>query len=337
MMNPTIELLQLLGSPFAPTTAKVMKQSELAKLYDYSEKNRMLFHFLEKARMLDSNNLSAAYERENIRRSKIDHSISKASSILEEAHIEHAVFKTIRPYESTTVDIDVIVFRGYANAIRIMQEAGYRLVVRGPLSTTMWDSEASIGIDLYDQVAVSSITYIDKLKLIDSITDTKLPNGGHAKTLMPEADLACIIAHSIIKEQMYTLAEYYTFIHYLKRMDIDEFTQIVKKNNIRYQAKVHATITAMFHQTAHGIVPEPLQQILSITGQEKFETARLQKRGLEAPHKYHLITIGRSLLEITRGRETRRNLTSQLSNMFDANFSVDFLRKLIDHVSRETY
>jgi hypothetical protein len=311
------------------------------RLYRLSEKNRMLFYYLDKLRTVSSYNgargFSFVYESENTRRLKIDDAISRVSGILSEMHVQHAVFKTIRPYKCTTVDIDVIVFEGYARAGKAMRNEGYSLIVQGPMSTTIWDQKASIGIDLYDEVAVSSITYIDKRKLVDSIVDTKLPNDRHVKTLKPETDLACIIGHSVLKEQMYTLAEYYSFIHYLRKMDINNFIQTIKKCNLISAAKTHATLTALLHKTAHGNIPDELQQILKVLGQEPFEATRLQRAKFETPHKYHLITIGRSLLEITKEKQTRRSLGKQLLNMFNSDFTSDFLKKLLDHVFRQTY
>ena len=299
-MDLTVELLRLMGSPFArerPIQAplELRDHSELMKLCKLSEKNRMLFFYLEKARTLDSRTFSVDYEKEDARRLIMNDSISKASEILSQARIEYAVFKTVRPYESTTVDIDVIIFREqYAKAVKAMQEARYSFIAQGPMSTTLWDKEANIGIDLYDEVAVSSITYIDKRKLVDYVTEIELPNNRSVKTLKPEADLACIIAHSVIKEQMYTLAEYYSFIYYLRVMDVSNFLQIVKESHIKGPAKAHATITALLHQTALEIIPDPLCQILNAIGIDNLEAAQLLTRKFETPHKYHPITIGRS-------------------------------------------
>jgi len=314
---------------------------ELIRLYQLSEKNRMLFYYLDRLQTMNPRNrvstFSSIHESENIKRLRIDNSISRVSRILSETHIEHAVFKTIRPYRSTTVDIDVIVFAGYAKAVETMQEAGYSLVVQGPMSTTIWDRDNGIGIDLYDQIAVSSITYIDKRKLIDSIIEKKLTNNRPVKTLKPEADLICIIAHSIVKEQMYTLAEYYTFIYYLKQIDVENFVRTAEKCNIKHATKTHAAITAFLHCTAHATVPDTLKKILDTIGEEDFEAARLQREEFETPHKYHPITIGKSLIEMMKQNETRRSLAKQLSNMFDAKFANDFFRKLVDHAFRETY
>jgi len=338
-MNLTIELLRFLGSPFAQATTSMMDRSELMKLCRYSSENRMLFLYLHTVKKNNLGDFSALYEKENLRRLKTDDAIARTSQALTDTHIKHAVFKTIRPYEYTTVDLDILIFgdRNCTKSIKTLQKAGCRLVIYGPRSTTLWDQEANIGIDLYEQVAVSCVTYIDKRKLMAYVTTAKLPNGEYVKTLRPEADLACIIAHSVIKEQMHTLSEYFTFIHFLKQMNIDNFIRIIRQNNITSAARTHVAIHALLHKVAHETIPNQLQKILNSLGEEEFETTRLIRNNFETPHKYHPITVARSLLEITKGKEARKSITTQIFRMFDPHFSKDFLGKFIDHVFRETY
>ncbi|MHA1832380.1 MAG: hypothetical protein ACTSV7_00175, partial [Candidatus Baldrarchaeia archaeon] len=161
--------------------------------------------------------------------------------------------------------------------------------------------------------------------------------GKQVRTLKPEADLACIIAHSLIKEQMYLLSEYYTFIYYLEQIDIKHFLEIVKQNNITFAVKTHTLITALFHKVVHKTVPKKLQRLLNALGEESFETNRLIKKGLETPFKYHPITIVKSLLEISKENEIRKSIGSQLIHMLNPNVSREFLEKVINHIKRETY
>jgi len=286
------------------------------------------------------NDLYDLYTKEKTKCFKTLDSIARVSKLLANSNIDHAVYKTLRPYESTTVDIDILVFgdRGsFKKAVRTMLEAGYELVVRGPRSTTLRDTELDMGIDLYEQIAVSYVTYMDKRRLVDYLTITKLPNGSQVKTLKAEADLACIIAHSVIKEHMYTLSEYYTFIYYVKQLDVERFLRIATRNNLTSAVRTHASITAMLHMAAHRTTPNKLQQILDRFGQDYLETARLIENDLHTPHKYHPITIVESIVEILKAKETRNSISEQLVHMLDPKISRDFLKRLIDHIFRETY
>lgn len=336
-MNSTIELLHIAGSPFSLATSKTSISTDFTGLFECSRKNRIVLLFLESIKNSDIR-LRLSSEVEKHQNMLI--SVSKVSNILTKQRIEHAIHKTIRPYRSATVDIDILIFgdsRNHTHSYQALEKSDYELVVHGPRSTTMMDTQTNIGIDLYQEIAVSNIIYIDKDKLASYTTTLKLPNGTQIKNLKPEADLLCIIAHSIIKEQMYTLSEYYTFIHYLKVINPSNFTALVKQTNLTIPTKTHASITALLHKTAHGTVPTQLQQILNSLDNETFETTRLIKNKFATPHKYHPITVGRSLLEITKERKARNSMATQLARMVDPNISKDFLKKLTDHVLRETY
>jgi len=191
-MNLTIELLRVLGSPFVSVATVSRSRGRLIDLSQASAKNRML------------------YQKERLKYLKTQEAIARTSQILKDANIKHVLIKTIRPYISTTVDIDVLIFGSnfeYEEAIMTFLKSGYRMLGQGPQSTTLQDPIIDIKIDIYNEIAVSQIVYLDKRKLANLCNDTRLPNGESARTLTPEADLATVIPHSIVKEHMYTLAE----------------------------------------------------------------------------------------------------------------------------------
>jgi len=339
-MNPTLRLLRFIGSPFVANTLKVDGEN-VSELDQVSLKNRMRFLFLETLREKGNlGHLETIYAQEKKRCALGFEAMCRVSKILADSGIQYALFKTIRPYTFTTVDIDIVIFGDglhFWKAVESLQMAGYDLAARGPSSCTLRDPKANLGVDLYKEIAVSYVTYMDKRKLNNFVTVLKLGNSDCVKTLKPEADLASIIAHSIIKEQMYTLSEYYTFVHYLKKLDIQSFLEIVKQNNLVYATRTHSAITAFLHQVAHKTVPKELQQILDILAEENMEKLRLIANKFETPHKYHSITVARSLLEIAKGKEVVKSIGTQLIHMLNPIISRDFLMKLANHMRRGTY
>lgn len=340
-MNVTIELLRLLGSPYMPSATYDIPVDKQFQLFHYSSKNRITLFYLDAMNQQEvPENLALFYEQEISRARQTLGAIARISHLLTNAHIEHAVIKTLRPYISTTVDIDAIIFGNtvnYAKAVKTTQDSGYRKLARGPMSTTFQDPEMKIGVDLYKEIAVSYIPYIDKTKLADSIVDTELSNKNWVRTLTPECDLAIIIAHSLIKENMYTLSEYYTYIHYLERLDIKNLIQLAEETRLKSAVRTHTGITALLHKAVHKVLPNKLQQILNELGEEKLETALVTKNDFRMPHKYHPTTIIRCLLEIVKEEKTRKGMATQILHAFDPRFSQDFLKRLINHVVRETY
>ncbi len=340
-MNKTIQLLRFIGSPGFPSSIPNIDTSDSVKLFDYSLKNRFsLLYLNETKRRTIFCNFRQTYQQHMAKYAEMLDAVERISRVLSKAHLRHAVFKTIRPYISTTVDIDVIVFGDlfqYERACDIAQNAGYKRIVRGPRSTTLQDPRTGIGVDLYDEVAVSYVPYIDKVKLLGDVTDTNASSYSHVRMLTPEADLVSLIAHSIVKENMYTLSEFYTYVYYLDGLDVDRFLQLAKKMHLRSAIRTHTAITALLYETAYKTLPVALRAILDHVGNDEFEAARTINNEFEMPHKYHPITVARSLLEIAQEWKTIKGIANQFLHVFDGRFFKDFLKKMNEHVKRATY
>jgi len=344
-MSLSLELLRIIGSPFAPETEAPIDGSEAPKLYALSARNRMPLFFLYALNRRGSlRKLEAAYYEADANYLRMYDAIRRASTALEDAGVNYTLFKTLRPYPATTVDIDSIILgsgRDYREAIAVMVDAGYRELGSGPWSTTVGDPLMDIGIDLYSEVAVSHVIYLDKASLETHVTRWELPGGGYVRTLSPAADLVTLLAHSVIKEHMYTLSEYYSFLIYLARMSSDEvstFSQIIRDNSITKAASSHVTLSGALHEATHGEVPGKINQLLMELGEDHFEKRRLAAEQFKTPHKFHFLTIGKALLEkVSKNEKTKRSLVDQIVAMSRPDFAKDFLTKFIGQQIRETY
>ncbi len=343
-MKPTIELLRTVGSPFTAGVRPPEDSRIISDLYSYARNNRMPLFFLsalEKWEMLGG--FKEIYDGMYQRSSATYGAMSKVSEILSKANVPHALFKTVRPYRETTVDIDVLIFgfrAEHEKAVRTMIDAGYIKLGAGPNSTTVKDPSFDIGVDLYREIAVSEIIYLDKNKIGSYITEAKiLPNNRTVITLSPSADLVALIAHSIVKEHMYTLSEYYSTLLFLSQMsknDLDNLVEIVQNNAVMNAARVHIGITAKLHEAAHGYVPDKVESVLSEIGVDALETQRVGD--FYTPHKFHPITVVKALLEKMRSEEkTRRSVTRQIRSMLDPSFTGPLMREIIAHSVRVTY
>jgi hypothetical protein len=266
--------------------------------------------------------------------------VEKLSLVLSECNVDHAVFKTVRPYIFNTVDIDVIVFGGkpqYEKADGALHNAHYERIVRGPMSTTFIEPKMKIGLDLYNEIAVSYIPYIDKNKLRGFVTIGELPDHGSFRTLACEADLLSIIAHSIIKENLYVLSEYYTYFRYLDQLDVDRFVQLVKKTHLVSATRTHTSITALIYKTIHGELLPKFKRIMKEIGIDPMEINRVEQNGFKMPYRYHPLTVARCLFEVAREQKTMKGMVNQAIKSFNREFLRDFIRKLNQHTIRETY
>lgn len=337
-MNLTIDILQQIANPSLATR---LSKSSAHTMLNYSTKNRFLMLYLDTTRFSKAfRGYRQTYNTLVSDNAQTLEAVTRISRILCDANVDHAVFKTIRPYIFTTVDIDIIIFgstHDFRRAITTVKQAGYERIVDGPLSSTYRDPTIGMGIDLYREVAVSSIPYIDKAKLYSERVSNRLLHGEMVETLSCEADLLCIIAHSLIKEGLYVLSEYYSCVHYLEHLDVRRFLQLAHRTHLERAAKIHMTITALLHKVAHNRLPDKLIQILSAIGVERLESSRIISRNYRFPHRYHPVTVGRCIIDISSEKKTRRGIVDQLFNNLDRQFLRDFTNRLLNHMTRETY
>jgi len=346
MKNRTIKLLRVVGSPFVSGKESPANAYEASELYDCAIKNRMAFFFLTELRKsFELGKLKNAYTLMYAKYLGTYDAILRASNVLTMVNVDHAIFKTIRPYPSTTVDIDILVFGPddfHKKAIDSMGDAGYIRLGSGPHSMTFRDPAVDIGVDLYREVSVSHIIYLDKDLLKPYVTQKRLLLQGPrtVSVLSPAADLVALIAHSVIKEHMYTLSEYYSTLHYLGEMSPDElsgFQKMIYENNIVSTVVVHMGITARLHEIAHGYVPEKIKEFVGGLQVKSIEGQRFE-RSLKFPYKFHPLTVLRALIEKITGEEkTRRSVAKQIIGMSQPNFAGSVVRKIVEHTWRETY
>ena len=343
-MNPTVRLLRMIGSPFIPTAEGHLDADEASELYTCAVKNRISLLYLETLKKQGAlGELEADYEKRYARYQRFINVAVKASKFLDSLNVDHVILKTIRPFTAAPSDIDVLCLgsdTNYNKAVEAMFKAGYVRVPTGPpvRQIKLYHPEEGIWIDLHKEMGASRITCVDKRKLNKHVTEMKLPNGGVIKALTPPADLAIVMLHSVITEQLYSLAEYYTTIYRLPEMDAEEINSliaIVRENHMVFAAKVHIGITTALHRTVYGMVPEKLAKLSAKLGGETSETRRLTENALKMPHRYHPLTLARALLEKMKERETRKCIVPQMMMMLNSDFRRAFIWELKDHFTRE--
>lgn len=352
--NPTIELLRAIGSPLSPNQGSEAAAGESGVLYRLAVKNKVSLLYLEALeRPGRLNELRQKYEEEHARLLNLLKAIGKVSHILESANIEHAIFKTIKPYPAIPSDIDVIILGDdgsykkavetllkadylpsisdildvktltsqdkYEQAVEILTKPTYEKAHISPTGVGLRDTEHDCITDLQKEVAASYIVYMDKNKFQEHIIKAELPGERGARTLTPELDLAIIIAHSLM-EQTYHLGEFYSFAYYLSKMEdsqIDGFINIIRENNIRAAARACATISARLHREAYGTVPEKIEFILGKLGSDTAEAKALVRSNFKAPHRYRALTVAGVLIGKLKGPRFRRSVLVQLTKMLN--------------------
>ncbi len=349
-MNPTIKLLRVVGSPFVPVANEPEDIAESQELFTYAIKNRMPLLYLETLKRwgrLDK--LKVNYEERCARYIRIVDEAVKVSKFLDRLDVEHAVVKTFTSFPSTPNDIDILCLgknSEYDRAVKAMFQAGYEqspfvtFPQHLPRQIKLHQPRNGIWIDLHKEMGASRLILIDKKRLVKHVIELKLPNGETVKALTPQADLSIIMLHSLLVEQVHTLAEFWTTLCWLDKMDgdgIDSFIRVVRENNMVVSARTHIGITMALHDAAYDTVPDKLIQLASKLGRGTSETERFIKNSLKMPHKYGMLTLANALVEKVVGESvTRKSIIPQMVRMLNPVFTWDFLKEAWDHYSRET-
>jgi len=335
----TLKILKITGTPFAKTE-KISITEVDPGLLRYAILNRMHLLFLESLTRHYTDLFLGEFRKLSKRFERVNDTIVNVAEILETNNVEYAYFKSIRPYREVTVDIDVIIFHDRKKTTQILKDTGLRLLEIGPLSTTLRDETVGINIDLYGEIGVSNIIYMDKQKTLPYVIKTEICKGYSVKTLDPVADLLAIISHSIIKEQMYVLSEYFTTIHYLYQMNNQELCRLVETAEewkLTKAMSTHLSITSLIHMKAHGFIPNQLKKLHKKISYNRREAERIRKRDYQIPYKYHPLTVINSFIEKFSEPTASKSFAIQLFKMANPTFATIFINKAFQHLFREKY
>jgi len=333
-----IRLLQVVGSPFASHQPEV-NESYISGFYSIAEANKIPLTYLNTVSLEERQKLPE-YRYHNIRLQRLMEMIAYVSSIFEREKLNYVIFKTIRPYPEDVADIDVLnmgLHDDYVKMIEVLRRNNYLFMEKGAYCTTFQDYktrfETEAMIDIYDQVSVGHLIYLDKRKLSSYVVETDLPKGSKTNIFAPEAELLVAVAHSAIKENKYILAEYYAALHYLALMDqtsIERLIGLIKENKLVNAGRWHLTITSILHKLAYGFVPERLSDLLLRLGgpwnrgyKEIFESDY-------PPYKCDPVTLTSIFKEKLQDNAFKRSLCTQMLMPPTKAFTTRLLTRLKD-------
>jgi DNA-binding XRE family transcriptional regulator len=364
--NLTLKLLRIIGSPFTHEWECPASRSEALELYKYAIKNKIGFTYmksLKKLELLKKLGFEAEYEKEQEKYKEQLSTAIRISKILDSLNVDHVIFKSIMPFPAIQNDIDIIIFGSdddYRILIERMIEYGYidlrKLYAdnlrnkQDPLTHPFHDARSNMhknlsvkdvyDFDLYQEVSLMDyIVYLDKRIFQNFVTTMNILNH-QIKVLKPEAELTAIIAHSALKEQIFTLHTYYAVLHHLAKMDskqIKDFIAIVERSNIITSVRACCSMTAELHDFAYNFYPEKLWDIIAILGYERREMEKLIKKDLEMPYHYSLSLIMKAFLEIAKDRMVQKSIARQVKGLINPTGIKRALTGLICLRTRDTY
>jgi hypothetical protein len=291
------------------------------------------------------------YHRERFHR--IIKVIREVSEVFEQNDIEYAIIKTLRPYPEDTADVDILIFNGeeeYYRSIKILSK------IFKPINVSRKSSEAGfydykpfkvlpyagywyrdpIKLDVHKELAVLNLAYIDKNDLSVYVRKMRLSDGEETNVLMPVAELLVNVAHSVIKENSFSLADYLTTLYYLAELrdsEVRRLVSLVIKNKLKSTFRWYMNFVALIHLIAHGFIPENLKSILQkldgpLVTSEDFITITQQKPpyklgtavlmrvyGEKLQHDLFRKNMPIAILKALREKETMKTILERLFNI----------------------
>jgi len=297
--------------------------------------NRIGFYFLSLLHENDflSQSLTEDYLKLKEKHERIMEKFVQVSSDLESLGVDFAIFKSLKPYPTTTVDIDIIIFDELNEACKGLLGKGYALLGYGPESVTLKDPDGVVGIDLYNEIALSKFVYFDKEYLRRFKVKVNLNEFGEVITLSKEADLLVTILHAVMKEWMFTIADYLTITYQLKDITFNALERMALETFCSKAFYLAIGISNMLYKMVNGenLVKLKENRVLG------FELGRLYRNNFKLPHKLHQLTVLQVLLERLHNGKSRRSVISQISYLMNRQRAKSFLDMLFDHLVRTTY
>ena len=349
----SLSLVKIIGTHGTEGRRKgiVPGNRDLLELFPLSIKNKIPLLYLESVKKLCENcdELKKSYMRLREREAAMLFQIKEIVNTLSEYNINYAVFKTLKPFPYIASDIDLLFFadEGSKKALKAFVRSGYKLLNSGPLNFTMFDLESGIKIDLYDEITVSRIAYMDKRKMEEYVTETTIDNV-QVPVLAPEVDLLSAIAHSFYKEQLYTLADFYSIVLNIAQFtsqQTDTFIKLAKAQCFEYACSLSLELTQTVYSIVFGNKIREIEEISSefILGPILFAAThrvlRHIRKKMKMPYKYDYATVAMGLVEkILKDEGTKRSVPFQVKEfLLNPRFSKGFIERLISHIVRETY
>jgi putative nucleotidyltransferase-like protein len=331
LSSQSISLVRMLGivNKFQPTFQK--ENGNPGSLFPLAKKNKIALLFLKTiatfGKYPEINNSLLQYEEKN--KSFLDLT-TFVSNLFEKKKVSYSLFKTLKPFPSTPSDIDVLFWskRELERAIALLENNGCISLEKSDYGLTMFSPKHKLNIDLTTQVAVSGFIYVDKEAIFKHVKTLQV-SGTTVQTLEPEVDLLVIAAHSLFKEQLYTLNDYYSFVlsaqSWEKAIELSDSFHLKQSLNVVLETTIG--ITASAFGSLNPIETEIGHKVL-------LNRFGLDCHKLEFPKKYALGTIGTAYQN-----KIRTDAVSQKSLLRVVRLAAkpELYHRIVQHVIRKTY
>jgi len=328
--SKSIVLVRLIGIPdICKPTTNVGKES-IPNFLSLAEQNKIPLLFLETAAYdTENQNIQRILSQYRERRKNASDLIAFAANLFEKIGVRYTFFKTLKPFPYTPSDVDVLLWsdNSLKTVAKALKNQGCISLEKNAYGVTMFSPKHKMNIDLTTQIAVSGLIYMNKKLLFNHLCKVEV-NEKTVQTVKPSVDLLVVAAHSIFKEQTYTLSDYYTVVMFTEYWR--EATKLAEKFHLKQAFDMALKMAKEVTMNAFGSRSALMRKFMEVgvvnvaESDEKFEL----------PKKYDLTTLMvaflKKVLEDPVSKQSLPFMAQSVSNPA-------FYRRIIAHVTRKTY
>ena len=225
-----------------------IKKANIDELIKIAARNKILLQFLRVTR-LDEKLLLL----EEAKYRKFLENLALTQETL--SNLDHIFIKLRKPVAYVPSDIDILIPRKLiSKAVHRLMEKGFRIEVAEPYCITMTRREAII--DLYIYPTLGGMIYVNTDKLFEYKEAIEF-NGIEIYTLSPSAEALVTMAHSIYKERIYTLNDFFTVKKWMSKKTIRLAEELSCEDALKVAMNLNRKIRLGLLETPYKI-PLPL-------------------------------------------------------------------------------
>jgi len=324
-------LMRIIGIAGICTPTAHLENKDIPSFLPTAEQNKIPLLFLKTVACNTKNrNIQRILSRYEKKRKNTLELIASTGNLLEKIGAPYTFFKTLKPFPYTPSDVDVLLWsdNSLKTVAKALKNQGCISLEKNAYGVTMFSQKYNMNIDLTTQIAASGLVYLNKELLFDHMSKLEAYETP-VQTFEPSADLLIVAAHSIFKEQMYTLSDYYTFT--MLPQHWKEAIKLAEKFHIKHALDTVLKMTMATTLIAFGPT-NPLMKKFEEAGVAN--TTELLNENFELPKKYDLTTLAIAFLKKVRDDPVSMK---SLSHMARSASNISFYRKIIEHAARKTY
>lgn len=307
-----------------------LENTDIQSFLPAAEQNKIPLLFLKTVtRKTKNHNIQHALSHYEERYKNTLNLIASTADLLEKIRVPYTLFKTLKPFPYTPSDIDILLLKdeNLQTATKTLKNQGCTPLGKDSYGITMLSPKHKMNIDLTAQIAVSGLIYMNKKLLFNNLCKVEV-NKKTVQTLKPSANLLVSAAHSIFKEQTYTLSDYYTVVMFTEHWR--ETIKLAEKLHLEYAFDMALRMAKEVTINVFGSTSALMRKFMEVGVINVVES----DEKLELPKKHDLTTLMVAFLKkIMEDPVSKQSLPGMAQSFYDP----AFYRKIIEHATRKTY